>query len=145
MKGRTKVLVQLVWQPIESKKPFWLAFLLFGSTALAWQLAIIEIWRRGLGEPQPWKDMPGIAFGTVIIWPFLEETARGFFARLFGDKGLVIATFVWVLLHQFKRTTTPLRLIDEGIVAKEPPVGEWWHGREDQMPSVPTHQELEGP
>ena len=34
-------------------------------------------------------------------------------------------------------------ILKKGIVPKQPPVREWWHGTEDWVPSMSTRQELE--
>ncbi len=40
-------------------------------------------------------------------------------------------------------TATPAPEFNLGIVPKQPPVREWWHGTEDWVPSMSTRQELE--
>jgi hypothetical protein len=125
---------RLLWQPIESKREFVIAVLIFGICGLVWQV-IRTIWLQGLGQPQPLADTPQILFCSVVVAPIREESFKGV-GRLIGilnrDTGVItltLLTVAWVVLHQFGEVTTPWRLIDDslaGIFLFRLWRGRWW-------------------
>ena len=76
-----------------------------------WSLFVIEVAVRGLGEPQPWGDLPMILLRVSLTALIEEIVFRGVPRLVFGPVGLYVGTGLWVIAHQFTRVGFyPLRL-----------------------------------
>ena len=90
-------------------------------------------------------------FGSIYCFLFLPELKDvvlpqdGLYSLLVegGNIGVASSTYVLNVSPNLTATVESLPRIVLGIVPKQPPVREWWHGTEDWVPSMSTRQELE--
>jgi len=85
--------------PIETRRQFVIAFLIFCGTALGISI-YIEL-DRGLGPPLTLGQLSTHMFLGAIAGVSEELLFRGYAKLYLGNGGLVIGTAVWVVLHQF--------------------------------------------
>ena len=102
--------------PVGSGKDAVTAILLLEVPSLLWSLFLIEVVARGLGEAQPWADLPMILLRVGVTAIIEEFLFRGAPRLVFGEVGQYVGTGFWVIAHQFTRVGFyPLRLPSDSL------------------------------